>query len=351
MGEPNSFNEAINFNPYSSTLTVPADLSAFDLAIIPKPAVRVPETLPIDKEAQLASNARIEQNFRNAMQKRADFILQFELETGMELHAARRDSGAETELPGTFAKANHGALTLLLEAWWRRLGIVEGGWTRYSERNTITAIHTLREILEKGDEGLGIPIEALEDKEAWLAKLAHIKWWFFGLSIAFDFLAAYGIGSNKVGSGVSRVDFLRYSKHGACIHGAEHNRGMAAWHLCEIGEIGMMFPNFRPPSKPCGCYEYKLLLKTIANMNKSPAPGDERTMRYVGDRIMHDWIRVNPEDNFGEAEPPNDPEASNPAIVIMGTEAFTLRYFQEKDDAKELLLGGIRVEGRFGQLL
>jgi hypothetical protein len=135
----------------------------------------LPEPVSIAREGSRLLDDFIEERFEYGMQKRRAFIKQFEQETGMELDATRRDSVAEVEHPNALAKANHGAIQLLLEAWYERLGHEIDGWHKYNDKSTPHACRTIREILEKGDEELGIPIEAFPDKEEWTTGMDGLK--------------------------------------------------------------------------------------------------------------------------------------------------------------------------------
>lgn len=311
-------------------------------------AITVPDpSLSIDKEARKDSNAYIEDRFEAAMQRRREFIEQFEQDTGMALDATRRDSVAEAQHPASLSKANHGAIQLLLEAWYERIGIQDMGWTRYNEKTTARACRTIRQILEKGDEELGIPIEALEDKEVWIARLDSLKWWFFNLSGAFDFLSAYGIGPTKFGSGLVRVEILNHAKNGRCASDSDHTIALLA---AREGD-GKLFPGIWPPIRPCGCYEYKLFLKAVGNARGLNVAGDEKLQALIGDKIKKDWLAANKEAAFDVNPWPRYAEDQKPAKVIMGDETFEVRYFKQIDEEKGITLRVCRAEGRFGELL
>lgn len=310
-------------------------------------SITVPETLPINKEGRVAANDYIEERFEAAMQRRRDFIHQFEQDTGMELDATRRDSVLETEHPNALAKANHGAIKLLLEAWYERVGIQDAGWTRFNQKSTIRACRAIREILEKGDEELGIPIDALEDKEQWTTKMDSLKWWFFSLNQALDYIGAYGIGDKKFGSGVVRVEVMNYTSGGRCMYGSDHTASMVAWRESET----RILPNHFPPMKPCGCYEFRLLMKTVANARGLPAPGDEGTIRLVADTLRRDWLVVNRDAHFDRTGWPTNGGGSRPAKLMLGEEEFEIKYYKEEDRERGISLVAIRIEGRFGELL
>jgi hypothetical protein len=194
---------------------------------------------------------------------------------------------------------------------------------------------------------LGIPIEALEDKKGWITRLESIKWWFFSLSGAFDFLAVYGIGAKRFGSPMSRVEILNYSRNGRCIYGGDHGVALLAWNLGN----NEVLPNCFPPMRPCGCYEYRLLMKTIGNAKSLPAAGDDQTGKALGDKITRDWLRVNKKREFDTKGWPKVAEDQNPAVVMMGEERFEIRYYEGADDENGVSLRAARVEGRFGELL
>ena len=265
----------------------------------------------------------------------------------MELDATRRDSVAESQHPASLAKANHGAIKLLLEAWYERMGVQDAGWTRYNEKTTPRACLTIRRILEKGDEELGIPIEALEDKQAWTTKLASIKWWFFSYSGALDFLAAYGLGPSKFGCGMVRVEMLNYSIEGRCTYGRDHAVAMAA---AREGDA-KIFPNLMPPAHPCGCYDFKLFIKKIGNSRGLPVAGDDGVQMYLSDKVTNDWKAVNLEAAFEVNGWPRCAEDQKPLRVMMGEEPFWLRFYKGNDEEKGLTVRVCRVEGRFGELL
>ena len=310
--------------------------------------ITVPElAVPINKEARKATNALIEERFEAAMQRRHEFIEQFEQDTGMPLDATRRDSAAGIMFPDSLAKAQHGAIQLLLEAWYEQIGIQDAGWTRYNEKTTPRACRMMRQILENGDEELGIPISALEGKKAWVDMLKSIKWWFFSLSVALDFLAAYGIGDKKFGSGLVRVEILNYASEGRCISGSDHYAAMLAW---KEGEAKML-PSHFPPIRPCACYEYRLLMKTICNAKGLPAAGDERIQKTVGDQITKDWLTMNKHARFDIHGWPTSAEGQYPARVAVGDKTFEVRYYKGKDEEKGIFLRAARVEGHFGELL
>jgi len=311
-------------------------------------AITVPDpSLSIDKEARKDSNAYIEDLFEAALQRRREFIEQFEQDTGMALDATRRDSVAEAQHPASLVKANHGAIQLLLEAWYERVGIQDMGWTRYNEKTTARACRTIREILEKGDEELGIPIEALEDKEVWVARLDSLKWWFFNLSGAFDFLSAYGIGPKKFGSGLVRVEILNHAKNGRCTADADHTIALLA---AREGDA-KLFPGIWPPIRPCGCYEYKLFLKTVGNARGLNVAGDEKLQGLISDKIKSDWLAANKEAAFDDNGWPRYAEDQKPAKVMMGEESFEVRYFKQIEEERGITLRVCRAEGRFGELL
>lgn len=309
----------------------------------------IPEpSLPIDKKSRQSNHEYIEQRFEAAMQRRREFIDQFEKDTGMELDAARRDSVAEAQHPASLAKANHGAIKLLLEAWYERIGIQDAGWTRYNEKTTARACRTIRQILEKGDEELGIPIEALEDKEDWTTRLASLKWWFFSYSGALDFLSVHGIGPNKIGSGMARIELLNFSSRGRCTSGYDH---LLALQASREGDA-KIFPNRWPPARPCGCYEYKLFIKKLGSSRGLPMFGDERLQRALSDKITNDWKAVNREAEIEVKGWPKNAEEQNPVRLMIEEEAFELRFFEgdeEEDDGVDVRV--CRIEGRFGELL
>jgi hypothetical protein len=302
---------------------------------------------PINREARDYTHNFVEERFEAVMERRREFIEQFEKDTGLELDATRRDSVAEVQHPASLAMAQHGAVQLLLEAWYEWLGVNDDGWTRYNEKTTARACRTMREILEKGDEELGIPIEALEDREGWIRTLDSTKWWFFNLSGAYDFLAAYGIGINKFGCGHSRVEILNYCQNGKCISGDDHGVSMLAWHQGN----NKVLPGRFPPMRPCGCYEYRLLMKTIGNAKGLPAAGDFQTLTAVGAQIANDWLAANEERAFDTNGWPKSAEDQNPAVVMMGEERFEMRYYEGNDGEEGISLRAVRVEGRFGELL
>ena len=311
-------------------------------------AMPVPNpSLSIDKEARKDSNAYIEERFEAAMQRRREFIERFEQDTGMALDATRRDSVADAQHPASLAKANHGAIQLLLETWYERIGIQDMGWTRYNDKTTSRACRTIRQILEKGDEELGIPAEALEDKEVWIARLDSLKWWFFNLSGAFDFLAAYGIGPQKFGSGLVRVEILNHARDGRCTADADHQIALLA---AREGDAKLL-PGIWPPIRPCGCYEYKLFMKTIGNARGLNAAGDERLQALIGDKIKNDWYAANADAAFDVNGWPQYAVDQRPAKVMMGEEPFEVRYFKQIDEERGITLRVCRAEGRFGQLL
>lgn len=312
-------------------------------------AITVPEPpLPIDREARKSNHEFIEDRFEAAMQRRRDFIEQFERDTGLELDATRRDSVAEAQHPASLAKANHGAIKLLLEAWYERIGIQDAGWTRYNEKTTPRACRTIREILEKGDEELGIPIEALEDKEEWTTRLNGLKWWFFSYSTALDFLSAYGLGPNRFGSGTVRVEMLNYSSsNGKCTLGLDH---VLALQASREGDV-KIFPNRFPPRHLCGCYDYKLFIKKIGNSRKLPVVGDERLQKVVSDKITRDWMALNEEAEIGSKGWPKSAEDQVPLEVVMEGEPFLLWFFKGDDDGKGVAVRVCRIEGRVAELL
>jgi hypothetical protein len=304
--------------------------------------------LPVDKESRQSNNDYIEQRFEAAMQRRRDFIDQFEKDTGMELDATRRDSVAEAQHPASLAKANHGAIQLLLEAWYERIGIQNAGWTRYNEKTTARACRTIRQILEKGDEELGIPIEALEDKQEWTTRLASLKWWFFSYSGALDFLAAHHIGQpTKIGSGMARIDLLNHSFRGRCTSGYDH---LLALQAAREGDA-KMFPNRWPPARPCGCYEYKLFIKRVGNSRGLLVVGDERLQRVVSDKITNDWKEANKEAEIEVKGWPKSAEDQEPVRVMIGEEEFEVRFFEGGDEDDGVEVRVCRIEGRFGELL
>jgi len=311
-------------------------------------AITEPElSLPVDREARKTNHEYIEQRFEAAMQRRREFIEQFEQDTGMELDATRRDSVAEAQHPASLAKANHGAIKLLLEAWYERIGIQDAGWTRYNEKTTPRACRTIRQILETGDEELGIPIEALEDKDEWTTRLNSIKWWFFSYSGALDFLSAYGFGPNKFGSGTVRVEITNHMSGEHCTAGLDH---VLALHAAREGDAKIL-PNRFPPANPCGCYEYKLFIKKLGNARDVYVAGDDRLQKRISDKITGDWMALNHPAGIDDNGWPTSAENQNPLQMMIGDEPFLLRFYKGDEEDKGISVRVCRIEGRFGELL
>jgi hypothetical protein len=303
----------------------------------------LPEPVSNGRARCLQVDDLIEERFEAVMQKRAEFIKQFEQDTGMELDATRRDSVAEAEHPNALAKANSGAIQLLLQAWYERLGLEIDGWHKYSDKLTLRAYRKIREILEKGDEEMGIPIEALENKEEYATGMDGLMFWFTGFTVAIDWLAAYGIGAHKIGSGIVRVEVLNCDMRGRCLFPADHIAGQRAW-----AELS----NAWPPEKPCGCYDFKLLMKFIGNSRGLPSAGEVATMKTVAEDLRQTWLAANGGVPLMEGRWPARAEDSNPGVVRIGTEDFEVRYYQEKHGPiADFLVTAIRLEGPFGELL
>jgi hypothetical protein len=333
----NSLNSFDAFNERASNTTLSTAL-----------ALNVPlqERLPTSRENRRVLNDYIDERFDLVMQQRRQFIEQFEQDTGMQLDATRRDSVAEAEHPNALAKASHGALDILLWAWMVRLGVVTDGWTQYNEKSTPRACLQIRNILEKGDEEMGIPIEALENREEWIARTKDLKFWFISLTAAFDFLSAFGIGANKFGTGLVRVEVVKFSQGSRCLFGIVHDASMQAW---QEGEHNAYSGGW-PPTQPCGCYEFKLLMKTIGNARRLPTAGADATMRDVAEEVRLTWMAANVDAKFHDGRWPIRAEESNPGVVMFGDEPFGVQYYQERHE-QGTVVTAVRFEGRFGELL
>lgn len=308
--------------------------------------VSVPQAAPIDRLGRQEADAYIEQQYQAALRRRREYVEQFKKDTGMELDATRRDSVHDEE-PGsdTLAIASHEAINMLLEAWWSRLGIYDDGFTKYSDKTTPSACMTIRRILEEGDKELGIPIEALKNKRQWVLKLKLIKWWFFGPTSAFDFLSAFGIGDAKIGHETVRIEVLNYANQGVCINPVEHNLGLLAWAKSNSS----LLPNRFPPSRPCGCYEYKLLMKTIGNAEGMPV--DDRVVTHTMEGIWMSWLLANHGAGYSHTVWPKAARDSNPARIKVGGGDFSAWFYEGRDGNRNVNLKAMRLEGPWAEIL
>lgn len=100
-----------------------------------------------------------------------------------------------------------------------------------------------------------------------------------------------------------------------------------------------------------GCYEYRLLMKTIANHKGMSAAWEERTQRFTTERITQEWLAANKDGEFDKRGWPTDAEAQNPVTVMLDEKPFEVRFYKGDDEEKGITLRAIRIEGRFGELL
>lgn len=305
----------------------------------------VPRNPPIDILGRQELDTYIEQQFQAAMRRRREYVEKFKQDTGMELDATRRDSVHEETGSEALIIANNEAINLLLEAWYQRLGIYESGFTKYSEKTTPSACMTMRRILEEGDKELGIPIEALKNKRQWTLKLKLIKWWFFGPTSAFDFLSAFGIGDTKIGHDLVRIEVLNFANQGVCVNPIEHHLGLLAWAKSNSS----LLPNRFPPGRPCGCYEYKLLMKTIANAERMPV--DDRVVTHTMEGIWMQFLLANHGAGYSNRVWPTDASQSNPARIRVGTSNFNAWFYEGREGNRNVNLKAMRLEGPWAEIL
>lgn len=181
------------------------------------------------------------------------------------------------------------ALKILLEAWRARLGVREKGWTWYDEKTSTKAVLAIREILDKGDEELGSRPECIEYKASWEARMKRVKWWFVNTSVAIDFLSAFDIGEARFGSGMVRVEVHRFVRHDdidECVH-PNHRLSMAKW---ATGSGNNSSPHLYPTFRPCGCYEFRLLMKLFASSSGWPSPTSAATIKQFSDGLTAQWV-------------------------------------------------------------
>jgi hypothetical protein len=128
---------------------------------------------------------------------------------------------------------------------------------------------------------------------------------------------------------------------GRCLFAAEHEAGQRAW---------LDLPNAWPPEKPCGCYDFKLLMKFIGNSRGMSSAWELATMKIVAEHLRETWLAANGGVPLMQGRWPTRAEDANPGVVKLGTEDFEIRYYQEKH-GHDLVITAIRMEGPFGELL
>ena len=345
---------------------------------LPTPAAECSKLQTITYENRTLQYQTIEAKFQALWTRRENFLEFFfqthnatlsvddQTEIRTEEDDKRRDSVVTKSQPTTIPltlptllpAARHRALELLLEAWFERLGTPSSnGWTRYSEKTTPGACLALRGILSKGDTHFNIPPSYLPPHrhQFWTRKLRSVDFWFTSPNQAVDFLSAFGIGEARVGSGVSRVEVLQYSRKGTggkCLS-PEHHESERAWRarVEEWRAAGNSFP----PLRYCPCSEYKLLMKILGNAQRLPEPGGERAIRWMSRRLTGEWQRANLARGVDVARdwPSEVGRGRNfPAkLSFGGVGGFELWHCLGRDEGRGVLLRAVRLEGRFAELL
>jgi hypothetical protein len=254
--------------------------------------------------------------------KKADeCILGGSLSTGNtagHVHSTRNVSVS----PGKLVAVGHYFLSRL-----SRLGTARD-WTQYVP-TTILAIEELRELIKHGD-----PVTKCSIPRAMETRVHTTQFWFRRFTDAVSILPYIGIGDSRFGSGVSRIDAIRSLKaDGTCAH-ENHRHSLAAYKDEEIG----------PPTEPCGCFQVKRLLDLLSVRMNEHAP------HLTFSRLRKAWREMNAGKAFLAASdwlPDGDNEAIKFTIDGLELEIKFWKY----TDSEDIQHSGMRVEGRFAELL
>lgn len=115
-------------------------------------------------------------------------------------------------------------------------------------------------------------------------------------------------------------------------------------------------PNVFPPVKPCGCYEFKLLMNVIASTRKLQDPNSYKTIKYINDLLVKGWIETNRRAGIRlQGNWPTDTDAAKdkPVVLALGESTFKMWFYLGKERDRNFgdSLRAISMERPFADLL